>query len=129
MRRSRPRAGEAGKGFAVVASEVKNLAIQAARATEQISSEIDGIQTTSTSVAGALGAIREAVTTVRGNITLTASAVEEQSAVTRGMSSAMQTASDAVTTVTMNIGEIASAVQQAAQAMSRTKEAAQVLVR
>jgi hypothetical protein len=29
----------------------------------------------------------------------------------------------------MNIGEIASAVQQAAQAMSRTKEAAQVLVR
>ena len=31
------RAGEAGKGFAVVASEVKNLAVQAAAATQQIS--------------------------------------------------------------------------------------------
>jgi PAS domain S-box-containing protein len=122
------RAGEAGKGFAVVASEVKNLAIQAARATEQISTEIVGIQTTSAEVAGALGAIRDAVTTVRESVTLTAAAVEEQSAVTRDMSANMQSASGSVGTVSSSITEITSAVLQAASAVAKTKQAAQVLV-
>ncbi len=123
------RAGDAGKGFAVVASEVKNLAVQAAKATEQISTEIEAIQTTSSSVAGALAAIRDAVTTVRESVTLTAAAVEEQSAVTRGMSASMQNASGAVSTVSANIVEISSAVLQAASAVSKTKEAARVLAR
>jgi PAS domain S-box-containing protein len=123
------RAGDAGKGFAVVASEVENLAVQAAKATEQISAEIVGIQTTSTAVAGALGAIRDAITTVRESVTLTASAVEEQSAVTRDMSANMQNASGSVSTVSANITEISSAVLQAAQAVAKTKEAARVLVR
>jgi PAS domain S-box-containing protein len=123
------RAGDAGKGFAVVASEVKSLAIQAARATDQISTEIDGIQTTSRAVAGALVAIRDAVTTVRESVTLTAAAVEEQSAVTRGMSANMQSASSAVSTVSSNINEISTAVLQAAGAVAKTKQAAQVLVR
>ena len=38
------RAGEAGKGFAVVANEVKELAKKTAKATEDISSKIQGIQ-------------------------------------------------------------------------------------
>jgi PAS domain S-box-containing protein len=123
------RAGEAGRGFAVVASEVKNLAVQAARATEQISGEIDGIQTTSAQVAGALGAIRDAVTSVRESVAVTAAAVEEQSAVTRTMSTNMQSASGAVATITASINEITMAVQQAAGAVGKTKQAAQVLVR
>jgi methyl-accepting chemotaxis protein len=39
------RAGAAGRGFAVVASEVKSLAVQTARATEEISSQIQAVQT------------------------------------------------------------------------------------
>jgi PAS domain S-box-containing protein len=123
------RAGEAGKGFAVVASEVKNLANQAGKATEQISAEIEGIQSTSTEVANALNAIREAVSVVREHVTGTASAVEEQSAVTQNMSSNMQNASAAVATVTSNISAISTAVSQVAGAVERTKEAAHVLVR
>ena len=38
------RAGEAGKGFAVVASEVKSLAVQTAKATEDISRLIGAVQ-------------------------------------------------------------------------------------
>ena len=38
------RAGEAGRGFAVVASEVKSLASQTAKATDEISSHILGMQ-------------------------------------------------------------------------------------
>ena len=123
------RAGEAGKGFAVVASEVKNLANQAAKATEQISREIDGVQSTSQEVVTALATIREAIGTVRDHVTGTASAVEEQSAVTRGMSANMQSASASVATVSLNIREISEAVSQAADAVVKTKEAAKVLVR
>jgi PAS domain S-box-containing protein len=123
------RAGEAGKGFAVVASEVKNLAVQAAKATEQISAEIANIQATSTEVSGALGAIREAVTTVRESVAVTASAVEEQSAVTRSMAANMQSASGGVSSISSSIGQITAAVQEAQNAVGKTKQAAQVLVR
>jgi len=123
------RAGEAGKGFAVVANEVKNLANQAARATDQITKEIEGVQTISADVVRSLDGIRQSIDTVRSFVVSTASAVEEQSAVTRDMSSNMQNASMAVTTVNGNIASIAAAVQQAGSAVAKTKEAAQVLAR
>ena len=123
------RAGDAGRGFAVVASEVKNLANQAARATEQISTEIDGVQGSSREVAAALDAIREAVHSVRELVTTSAAAVEEQSAVTRGISTGMQRAAQAVTTVSSNINGISGAVDAVAGAVEKTRQAAEVLVR
>jgi methyl-accepting chemotaxis protein len=121
------RAGEAGKGFAVVANEVKNLANQAAKATGQISKEIEGVQSISSEVVLSLDGIRQSIDTVREYVAATASAVEEQSAVTRDMSSNMQNASMAVDTISCNITGIAAAIQQAGAAVSKTKEAAQIL--
>lgn len=123
------RAGDAGKGFAVVANEVKNLANQAGKATEQISKEIEGVQSISGEVVTALNIIRGSIGEVREFVSATASAVEEQSAVTRDMSANMQNASTAVTTISRSIGEISAAVQQAEGAVSKTKEAAQILAR
>jgi methyl-accepting chemotaxis protein len=123
------RAGEAGRGFAVVATEVKNLANQAARATDQISSEIDGIQSISNDVVDALGGIRQSIDAVRDYVLTTASAVEEQTAVTTDMSRSMQGASTAVNAITSNIGEIVTSVHQVAAAVDKTKEAAHVLAR
>ncbi|KJB90207.1 chemotaxis protein [Skermanella aerolata KACC 11604] len=123
------RAGEAGRGFAVVATEVKNLATQAARATDQISSEIDGIQSISGDVVDALGGIRQSIEAVRDYVLTTASAVEEQTAVTTDMSRSMQGASSAVSAITGNIGEIAASIHQVTEAVSRTKDAARVLAR
>lgn len=41
------RAGEVGKGFAVVASEVKSLAVQTAKAIEQVTAQITSVQNSS----------------------------------------------------------------------------------
>jgi methyl-accepting chemotaxis protein len=123
------RAGESGRGFAVVATEVKNLANQAARATDQISSEIDGIQSISGDVVNALGGVRQSIVSVRDYVLTTASAVEEQTAVTNDMSRSMQGASTAVAAITSNIAEIVSSISQVTSAVGKTKEAASVLAR
>jgi methyl-accepting chemotaxis protein len=123
------RAGEAGRGFAVVASEVKNLASQAARATEQISTEIEAVRSVSSGVVEALTKIRNSVETMRNHVVGAASAVEQQSAVTQEMSSNMQDASQAVTRIANNIGTISAAVGKVSQAVDTTKNAARVLAR
>ncbi len=51
------RAGEAGRGFAVVASEVKSLAVQTAKATEDISSQILEVQNSTDKAVEAIGRI------------------------------------------------------------------------
>ena len=122
-------AGEAGKGFAVVAQEVKSLASQAAKATEDIVSEIRNVQMVSSDVTRALDSISEAVDTVKQNVAITSSALEEQSAVSQSMSANMASSSDAVNSVTSNVQSIAGALARAADALGRTRVAAQVLVR
>ena len=123
------RAGEAGRGFAVVANEVKNLANQAARATEQIGAEINGVQALSGEVVGALDSIRGSVDIMRDNVVATATAVEEQSLVTRELSQSMQEAARAVAAITGNIGAIGTSVVEVSAAVATTREAARVLAR
>ena len=84
------RAGDAGRGFAVVASEVKSLAGQTARATDEISNHISGMQgATQESVAaikeigGTIGKISEIASTI-------ASAVEEQGSATQEIARSVQ---------------------------------------
>ena len=53
------RAGEAGRGFAVVASEVKSLAVQTAKATEEIAAQILAVQGSTTGAVDAIRSIAE----------------------------------------------------------------------
>lgn len=121
------RAGEAGRGFAIVAQEVKNLANQAARATEQIASEIDTVQTVSKQVVDALGTIQGSVETMRGYVVSTAAAVEEQSVVTSDISGSMQQMAGAVSAIGQNILSISRSVAEVSRAVQTTKDAARVL--
>lgn len=77
------RAGDAGKEFAVVASEVKKLAQETAQATENISSQIAGIQDVSKTTAEAIKNITSVISRVSEISTAISSAVEEQSAATQ----------------------------------------------
>lgn len=81
------RAGQAGKGFAVVASEVKSLAADTARATDEIESQIGGIQVVSRTTAEAIQKITKIIEQVSETSTAISGAVEEQSAATREVSS------------------------------------------
>jgi len=87
------RAGEAGKGFAVVATEVKALAGQTAKATEEISTQIVGMQQATTRSVEAIAAIQQTIREV-GEITATiAAAVTEQGAATQEIARSAETAS------------------------------------
>jgi methyl-accepting chemotaxis protein len=77
------RAGVAGRGFAVVASEVKALAGQTAKATEEISVQISGIQQATVRSVEAIDAIQSTIREVGGVSATIAAAVTEQGTATR----------------------------------------------
>jgi methyl-accepting chemotaxis protein len=108
---------------------VKNLAVQAAKATDQINGEIDGIQVTSASVAAAVVAINDSMSTGRGAVQATASAVGRQTGVSRAMSEGIRGAAEDVAAMTASIGESEAAMTRLAEGVTRTRQAAEVLAR
>jgi len=104
------RAGDAGKGFAVVASEVKNLANQTAKATEEISAQISGIQGATQTAVEAIGSIGGTINQLNEISSAIAAAVEEQGAATQEIARNVEQAANGTTEVSSNI----SGVQQAA---------------
>lgn len=123
------RAGEAGKGFAVVASEVKNLANQAASATTQINEQIAAIQDMSGRVAGSVADMGTGMHDLQNYIGITASAVEEQSAVSQEMASNMQSASGAVENIVDNIHRIEDSIRQVNTVAKETSDAAEKMIK
>ena len=81
------RAGTAGKGFAVVANEVKELAHQAAAATEDIRGKITSIQKSTTSAVDGITSVSSVVQQVSELVTSIAAAIEKQSTVTEEIAS------------------------------------------
>ena len=86
------RAGAAGKGFAVVASEVKALAVQTAKATDDIGSQIAGVQSATQGAVRAIGSITGRMEEIRQFTTAIAGAIEEQHAATGEISNNVTTA-------------------------------------
>jgi len=72
------RAGELGKGFAVVASEVKDLARETASATQKVSAQIAGIQTSSRAVATGIHTTAEIIGQLDAVQTRIGEVLEEQ---------------------------------------------------
>ena len=100
------RAGDAGRGFAVVASEVKSLASQTAKATDEISNHISGMQgATQESVAaikeigGTIGKISEIAATI-------ATAVEQQSSATQEIARSVQNVAQGTQEAAANVMQV-----------------------
>jgi methyl-accepting chemotaxis protein len=103
------RAGEAGRGFAVVASEVKALAGQTAKATEEISAQIAGMQQATVRSVDAIGTIQRTIREV-GDITATiAAAVTEQGAATREIARSADIASKRTVETVEEVGRVSEA--------------------
>ncbi len=97
------RAGDAGRGFAVVANEVKELAKQTAKATEDITSKITGIQKESTGAVEAVAAIGFTIEKLNGIAGAIAASVEEQAATTNEVSRVVQESAKGVLNITDNV--------------------------
>ncbi|WP_374654237.1 methyl-accepting chemotaxis protein [Dongia sp.] len=123
------RAGEAGKGFAVVASEVKNLAMQTAKATDEIGGQVRAIQQSSESSADAIRDITKVIGRISEISGAIASAVEEQGAATQEISRNVQQVAAGTTEVSANIGGVTEASEHTSQASHQVLTAAAELAR
>jgi methyl-accepting chemotaxis protein len=121
------RAGEAGKGFAVVASEVKSLANQTAKATEEITQQIAGMQQATGSVVAAIRRIGETIGSINEIVAAIAGAVEEQNAATREISRNVQQAASGTGMVSTQIAGVAEAVGKAGTSAAAVFDASEHL--
>ena len=121
------RAGEAGRGFAVVASEVKSLAVQTAKATEDIASHILGVQE---STAGAVEAIRQIAARMREINQYTAgvaAAVEQQNAATGEISHNVASAAQGTGHVVEVLGEVSNAATETRASAEVVRDASETV--
>ncbi len=119
------RAGEAGRGFAVVASEVKSLAVQTAKATEEIISHIAAVQTSTGGAVGAIRRIAERMQQINQYTTDVAASVEQQNAATGEISHNVSSAANGTKVIVSVLGQVAGAATGArtsAQTMLSTSE-------
>jgi methyl-accepting chemotaxis protein len=119
------RAGEAGRGFAVVASEVKSLAVQTAKATEEIISHISAVQTSASGAVGAIRRIADRMQEINQYTTDVAASVEQQNAATGEISHNVSSAADGTKVIVAVLGQVAGAATGArtsAQTMLSTSE-------
>ncbi|MCX6127938.1 MAG: methyl-accepting chemotaxis protein [Proteobacteria bacterium] len=106
------RAGDAGRGFAVVANEVKELAKQTAKATEDITNKITGIQRDSQSSVDAVTSIGHTIEKLNSIASAIAASVEEQAATTNEVSRVVQESAKGVLTITENVKIVSTAAKE-----------------
>ena len=103
------RAGEAGRGFAVVASEVKSLAVQTAKATQDIARHIQAVQASSSGAIEVVRGIQEHMREISLRTSSAASSVLQQNAATFEITRNATNAARGTSAVVAVLGEVSQA--------------------
>jgi methyl-accepting chemotaxis protein len=100
------RAGDAGRGFAVVAAEVKSLASQTAKATDEISTHIAGMQGATQESVAAIKEIGGTIGQISSIASAIAGAVEQQSSATQEIARNVQNVAQGTHQAAANIMQV-----------------------
>ena len=106
------RAGEAGRGFAVVASEVKSLAVQTAKATEEIAAQIAAVQGSTSTAVEAIGRIVDRMREINQFTAAAAASVQQQNSATGEISQNVASAAQGTKEIVAVLGEVAGAATE-----------------
>jgi len=100
------RAGDAGKGFAVVANEVKSLANQTSKATDEITAQIDSVQSSTGRAVEAIRNVAATIERMNGISQSIAEAICKQGASTHKIAHNVDEASQSTRMVSESIAEV-----------------------
>ena len=117
------RAGESGRGFAVVASEVKSLAVQTAKATEQIAGQIEAVQSSTGLAVEAIRRNTERMREIDGFTSAVARSLDQQNSATDEISRNVSSATRGAQGAAAVLGDVTGAVGETRDAASKVLEA------
>jgi methyl-accepting chemotaxis protein len=123
------RAGDAGKGFAVVAGEVKDLALETARATGDISRRVEAIQADAASSTNAIAEIGQIIGRINEYQMTIASAVEEQAATSGEISRNVSHVASGSADIAHALGGVTDAANSTSRDVDETERASAELAR
>ncbi len=118
------RAGDAGRGFAVVAQEVKALAAQTAKATQEIASRIEAMQSTTHRSVSAIQSISGTIRELDEFSARIAAAVEQQAMAAKEIAGNVNAAATGVDAVSHAINEIEGIANNTAAAAVQLRQSA-----
>jgi methyl-accepting chemotaxis protein len=121
------RAGEAGRGFAVVASEVKSLAVQTAKATEDIASHIRAVQDSTATAVAAIRHITARMHEIDCHTASLATSVEQQSVATGEISQSVAGAAQGTSHVLTVLDEVTHAASDTRSSAETVRNASQTV--